>query len=312
MARYYVIVNPVSGRGDGERAIPTIHEKLREYGLDYELARTEHPWHAAELALDATRDGYDVVVAVGGDGTANEVLNGIMLAKLEGASTPAMGFVGVGRGNDFAFGVGVPNGLEVGLEILAQNDRKRIDVGRVRGGMYPDGRYFGNGIGIGFDAVVGFEAQKITRLHGFPNYIVAALKTMFLYFRAPEVRIVLDEEELTLPAIMVSVMNGRRMGGGFMMAPTAKADDGLLNLCIAEQVSRLKILQLIVKFMGGTQESDAAIHTRQAKRVVITALDGTLPAHADGETLCIEGQELSVELLPAQLEVVSPSLEGSA
>ena len=310
MTRYYMIVNPVSGRGDGERAIPTIHEKLQEYGLDYELVRTEHPWHATELALDATRDGYDVVVAVGGDGTANEVLNGIMFAKSEGAPTPAMGFVGVGRGNDFAYGVGVPNGLDVGLEILARDDRQTIDIGRVWGGLYPDGRYFGNGIGIGFDAVVGFEAQKITRLHGFPNYIVAALKTMFLYFHAPQVRIGLDEEELTLPALMVSVMNGRRMGGGFMMAPTAKADDGLFNLCIAEQVSRLKILHLIVKFMGGTQESDAAIHTRQAKRVVITALDGTLPAHADGETLCIEGHELSVELLPAQLEVVSPSLES--
>jgi diacylglycerol kinase (ATP) len=312
MTRYFVIVNPVSGRGDGVRAIPTIHEKLREYGMDYELVRTEHPWHAAELALDSARDGYDVVVAVGGDGTANEVLNGLMIAKSEGVSIPAMGFVGVGRGNDFAFGVGVPHGLEVGLEILARDARQMIDVGRVWGGQYPDGRYFGNGIGIGFDAVVGFEAQKITRLHGFPNYIVAALKTMFLYFRAPEVRIVYDDEELTLPAIMVSVMNGRRMGGGFMMAPTAKSDDGLLNLCIAEQVSRLKILQLIVKFMAGTQESDAAIHTRQAKRVLISALDGALPAHADGETLCTEGRKLSVELLPAQLEVVSPSLEGSA
>jgi diacylglycerol kinase family enzyme len=223
-----------------------------------------------------------------------------------------MGFIGVGRGNDFAYGMGVPNGLEVGIEILARDERQTVDIGRVWGGQYPEGRYFGNGIGIGFDAVVGFEAQKITRLHGFPNYIVAALKTMFLYFRAPEVRILFDDEEMTLPAIMVSVMNGRRMGGGFMMAPKAESDDGLLNLCIAEQVSRLKILHLIIKFMGGTQESDAAIHTRQAKRVSITALDGALPAHADGETLCTEGSELSVELLPAQLEVVSPGLEGIA
>ena len=108
MERYKIIVNPVSGRGAGERAIPAIEQALNSYGLDYDLVRTERPWHAAELAEEAAAGGYTVVVAVGGDGTANEVLNGLMRARAAlGASGVAMGMLTVGRGNDFAFGMGV-------------------------------------------------------------------------------------------------------------------------------------------------------------------------------------------------------------
>jgi diacylglycerol kinase family enzyme len=92
-------------------------------------------------------------------------------------------------------------------------------------------------VGIGFDAVVGFEAAKLPHLHGFMNYVVAALRTIFLFFHAPTLKIDYDDQHLTQPALMVSIMNGRRMGGGFMMAPDAKTDDGYLNLCIAGQVS---------------------------------------------------------------------------
>jgi diacylglycerol kinase family enzyme len=84
MSRYKIIVNPISGRGTGESVIPHLESQLREYGLDFDLVRTERPWHAAELAQEAVSDGYDIVVAVGSDGTANEVLNGLMLAKMDG------------------------------------------------------------------------------------------------------------------------------------------------------------------------------------------------------------------------------------
>jgi YegS/Rv2252/BmrU family lipid kinase len=307
MTRYKIIVNPVSGRGAGEAAIPIVEEHLRALGLEYDLVRTERPWHAAELAQEAVRDGYDVVVAVGGDGTANEVLNGLMLAREErpGEPLPAMGMLSVGRGNDFAFGVGVPRDLEAACQALARGRRRKIDIGRVEGGLYPQGRYFGNGVGIGFDAVVGFEAAKLKRLSGFPSYIVAALKTMLLYYRAPLVTIEYDGQTFTQPSLMVSVMNGRRMGGGFMMAPEGRNDDGQLDLCIVAQVSQARMLPLIVRFMQGTQATQKSVKTARGRKVVVTALKGVLPAHADGETLCVEGQRLALELLPAQIEVIS-------
>lgn len=304
MTRHKIIVNPISGRGAGERSIPLIEQCLREHGLEFDLVRTERPWHAAELAQQACADGYDVVVAVGGDGTSNEVLNGLMSAKPSG-NAAAMGVLCVGRGNDLAFGVGVPRGIEDGCRVLAQGHRRAIDVGRVTGGLNPQGRYFGNGVGIGFDAVVGFVAAKMKRLTGFASYVVAALETIFLYYRAPLVRIEYDGQTLTLSALMVSIMNGRRMGGGFMMGPDARPDDGLFDVCIAGQVSRTRIFTLIPRFMNGTQATHPAIKTARARRVAVTAIQGVLPAHGDGETLCTEGQALVLELLPRQIEIIT-------
>jgi len=312
MTRYKIIVNPAANRGGGERAIPTIKSLLSENRLDYDLVCTERPWHAADLAEEAAAAGYDCVVAAGGDGTSNEVLNGLMRAKQAGAGTSAMGVLCVGRGNDLAYGMGIPTGLEAGCRALAGGQRRTIDVGRVAGGLYPDGRYFGNGVGIGFDTVVGLEAAKMTHLSGFPLYLVAALKTLFLYYRAPLVTIECDScgDKITQPSLMISIMNGRRMGGGFMMAPQGQPDDGLFDLCIARQVSRTRVLALIPHFMRGTQATQEPIRTERARRVVITAIKGGLPAHADGETLCVDGQRLEIELLPRQIEVITAGQEA--
>jgi YegS/Rv2252/BmrU family lipid kinase len=309
-----MIVNPAADRGAGERAIPRLEHDLIELGLDYELVRTDHPWQAAALAQQAAEEGCPYVVAVGGDGTANEVLNGLMRAKEGRGLDCAMGVVCVGRGNDFAYGMGIPTDYEQGLRVLAQGHRRTIDVGLVTGGLYPEGRYFGNGVGIGFDAVVGFEAVKMTRLHGFPSYLVAVFKTVFLYYKAPVTTIEVDGQVFTQPSLMISVMNGQRMGGGFMMAPDGHPGDGQFDLCMAREVSRARIFGLIPHFLKGTQASQDAIRTRSARKVVVTADQGTLPAHADGETLCVDGRRLELELLPAQIEILTipagPGWEG--
>ena len=303
------IVNPISGRGAGMLAANGLQTLAKNDGLDFNLVLTEEVGHAIRLAREAASAGSQLVVAVGGDGTANEVLNGVMQARQAGLGAPAMGVIGVGRGNDFAFGVGVPAGLEAGYQILTQGRRQPMDVGFVKGGVYPDGRYFGNGVGIGFDAVVGFEAAKLKKLHGFANYLVAALRTMFLYYQAPLVRIELDKDVVKLPALMVSIMNGKRMGGGFMMAPQSQIADGLFDLCIVGQVSRMGILGLIPQFTKGTQAGHPKVSMRQSGRVVVVAEQGSLPAHADGETLCTEGKTLTLELLPGALEMISPGVE---
>jgi len=300
---YKIILNPTSGRGAGAAFETTIRSFLKEEGVPFELALTERPWHAAELAKHAALNGCDAVVAAGGDGTANEVINGLMEARKAGKDA-AMGILSVGRGNDFAYGLGVPLDLREACRILAQNRRKPIDVGFVKGGLYPEGRYFGNGVGIGFDAVVGFEALKMKRLSGFLSYLVATLKVVFLYYKAPKVRIRHDGGELIQPALMVSIMNGRRLGGGFMMAPRAEMNDSLLDLCIASQVSRVGIFRLIPHFMKGTQASQKPILILKSRRVAVTAIEGELPAHADGETLCVDGKELSIELVPAALPFI--------
>ncbi len=161
MAHSLLIVNPVSGRGFAGRSLPMMEQELKKYNIDYQLVLTERPWHAAELAEQGARDGYETVIIASGDGTANEVLNGLMRARLAGFTKTAMGQIAVGTGNDFAYGMGIPGGVEIGCKILAENYRHKVDVGIVKGGDYPDGRYFGNGVGIGFDAATGFVAAKI-------------------------------------------------------------------------------------------------------------------------------------------------------
>jgi YegS/Rv2252/BmrU family lipid kinase len=236
--KYFVIVNPTSGRGLGEKSIPHIESSLREYGLDFTLVKTERVWHAAELAEGAVRDGYDVIVCASGDGTVNEAINGIMHARKAGFNGSVFTVLGIGTGNDFAGGTGIPTNLNDGLKALKENKRKVIDIGLVKGGDYPDGRYFGNGIGVGFDAAVGNEAIKVRWTRGLPAYLIGVIKTVFLYYNPAQVEIVLDDKEtIKQVSLMISVMNGRRMGGGFQMAPESLPDDGLFDLCIAETAS---------------------------------------------------------------------------
>jgi YegS/Rv2252/BmrU family lipid kinase len=283
---------------------------LGELGVTFDVQRTERPLHGIELAKRAAKQGYEVIVSVGGDGTMNEVLNGILLAEGEGEARPALGVLCVGRGNDFAFGVDIPIDLEAGCRAIAAGERRTIDVARMAGGDYPEGRHIGNGVGIGFDAVVGFVAAKQKRLRGFASYLVAALKTIFLYFKAPLVRIDTDHDSLEMRALMVSIMNGRRMGGGFMMAPKGDPADGLLDLCIAREVSRPGIFALIPRFMKGSQETHPAILTERVRWIEVTALEGALPSHGDGETLCEEGQTIRVEIVPAAIEIIVPAAQG--
>jgi len=304
MPRYKIIVNPISGRGFAEKMIPMIEDKCLEFGLNYELVLTEKPWQAADLAEKAALDGFDVVVSASGDGTANEVLNGLMRARNKGAMNSAMGIISVGTGNDFSYGMNIPGNFDECMIVLKNDVRKTMDVGLVKGGDYPDGRFFGNGVGIGFDAAVGFEAVKIRWTRGLLAYLIAALRTIFLYFKAPLVEIIYDDNKIQQHSLMTSIMNGQRMGGGFYMAPNGDPTDHMFDLCIAASASKMRIFQLITFFMKGTQATQPEVKTAKAKKVVVKALEGTLPAHCDGETLCFAGSELSVELLPAQLEFV--------
>ena len=304
MSRYKVIANPSAGGGAGERAIPRIERLLTRHGLDFDIVRTQRRGHAAELARESVIAGCDVIVAAGGDGTTNEVINGLMEARQAGYHSVVLGVLGVGRGNDFAHGVGVPHDLELACQVLVEGHRRMIDIGRVAGGLFPQGRYFGNCVGVGFDAISTIEVAKLPRLGGFLSFFIAVLKTIFLYYKAPLTTVEYDGQTLTQPSLMISIMNGQRLGGGFLMAPDAKPDDGLFNLCIAHEVSRARIFSLIPHFLRGTQATQEPITTGQAAHVSITAVKGALPAQTDGEILCIDGQHLEIELLPRQIEVL--------
>lgn len=305
MKRYCIIVNPTAGKGAAKKALPKIEDLLKRLEIDYDLKVTEYPGHAIEIAQAAGTNGYNTVVAVGGDGTANEVINGLMAAVNGSQKMANFAVLPVGRGNDFSYGMGIPQDLESACQLLVDGKTRKIDIGFLRGGDYPEGRYFGNGIGIGFDTVVGFEAAKLPSfIGGIPGYIIAALKTIFLFFNEPIIRIEIDGEVVEQPCLLVSVMNGRRMGGSFMFAPDSASDDGMLNLCIAGKLTRLQVLGLFPKVMAGTQSDHPAITMPTGQTISIEAVTGSLPVHADGETICVTGHNLEIQVLHKQLNLV--------
>lgn len=295
-----VILNPAAGRGYGARAEPQIRQCLEAEGLSFDLARTTGPWHAAELAEQAARDGYHTVIAAGGDGTANEIINGLMAAS-ENGPVPGLGVIPAGSGSDFASGIGLPADLQEACHRVAQSQRKPIDIGRVTvAGQDP--RYFGNVVGVGFDGAVLIETLKMRRIRGLTLYLLAVLKTIFLNFKAPATTLVYDGEEMVLPAMLVSVANGPREGGGFIIAPEARPDDGLFDICIAHEVGRLTILRLLPHFLRGTHVDLDPITMVQATHISISSPEGLI-AHVDGEVLCTDAPWIKCEILPGALEV---------
>jgi diacylglycerol kinase (ATP) len=302
MAALQLIVNPAAGRGAGVRATPQIEHWLHELDVAYDLVHTERPGHAIELASAAARNGYGAAVAVGGDGTANEVLNGLMQAQASGQCLP-LGILPVGTGNDFGHGIGVPHDLQEACRCLKRGHRRWIDVGRVSGGQWAEGRYVGNGVGIGFDVTVTLEAKKLTWASGALAYVIAVLKTLFLYYRAPLITVQADGEVRQKHYLMISAMNGQRFGGAFYTAPHARPDDGQFDLVLAQEVSRPAMLALVGRYMRGTQLSHPKIEALHARRIHIQA-EGGLNSHADGEVFMIDGRTLEIEVLPHQIEVI--------
>jgi YegS/Rv2252/BmrU family lipid kinase len=260
--------------------------------------------HAARLVQKAPTEGFDVVVAAGGDGTCNEIVNGLM-GLPDAAPRPALGVLCIGRGNDFAFGAGIPHPLEEGVRVLAAGKRRRLDVGKLTGCGEIDPRFFCNGIGVGFDTIVGLEAAKMKHVGSFVGYILGALKTIITFPEAPTVRLAYGSNELNEQAIQISIMVGRRMGGAFYMCPHSISDDGELDFCMAGRVGRGKMVGLFLKFLKGTQEESPDITSGRSTSFDLTAVEGPLLVHADGETICTEGKRLSVECVPKALEVVT-------
>jgi YegS/Rv2252/BmrU family lipid kinase len=307
---YKIILNPSAGSGNGLKVLPQIEQLLNQHHLSYDLVLTERPGHGIELSHQAVKDGYEVVVAAGGDGTVNEVINGLMEGKREGLAMPPLGVLSVGRGNDFAGSLGIPADLEGSIQALVEGHQRTIDIGKVTGGTYPLGRYFGNCVGVGFDAITTIEVHKLPRWGGFLSFLVAVLKTVFLYNKAPLATTVYDDKTLTQRSLLISIMNGKRLGGGFYMAPNSEPDDGLFDLCIAEQMSSFEVIKMIPHFTKGDQAAQPAIKTGQAAHITITAVDGPLPAQTDGEIICVDGTRLEIEVLPGQLVIICKKPSG--
>lgn len=294
--RALVVFNPEAGRGRGHKRAQEVQQALQAANIHSESVVSENRGHAIELAQRAALAGWELIVAAGGDGTINEVVNGLMLAEAEGA-TSRLGVMPIGSGNDFAGSLGIPLDLREAAQRLARGVLRRIDLGRV------NERYFDNNVGLAFEAMIGIEAHRITWLRGQPQYLLAVFRAMASY-PFPVVDIYKDDgDRLAKQILLISVGNNRRNGGGFLVNPDAVPDDGLLDLCIADAIPRMQILRLLPKVMKGTHRGEPVVEMTRSTRLLVESTD-PLPVHADGEILWEDAHRVEITVEPSRLDVI--------
>jgi len=302
--RRKVILNPWANRGRAIELKDSIAGWFADYG-EVDVTVTNSQGHATRLASEAVDDGYDIVVAAGGDGTVHEVINGLVHGD---RSQLTLGVIPIGSGNDFAFGNELLTDPETAVRTICTGKPRIVDLARIEDNR---GQYtlVNNGIGIGFDATVTIQSGSITRIHGFPMYLLAVLQTIALYFQTPSLKIQFDDDTVEQESILLAIGIGPRVGGGFFLTPDGRNSNGLLDSCTVNPVGRLTMLWMLPKVMRGTHVGSKHVTMRRNAYIDIKS-SLPLPIHVDGEIYAYRAdnvRRLTVTCLPNALEVLTPS-----
>jgi diacylglycerol kinase (ATP) len=297
-----LIFNPMADRGRSGQRASDLRAMVTELG-GADWHGTEYPAHATEVAARAVEGGYHTVVALGGDGTVHEIVNGLM--QLPAEHRPRLGIVPIGSGNDFAHALGIPADSQKAVRRAFSGVERWVDVAVIRDGS---GRseYFNNSCGMGFDAAINIRTRKLKLFSGFAMYLTATLQSIAGNFTAPHMHVDYDGGTLDQPILLLTVGNGPREGGGFTTTPAAKVDDGQLDFVYIAQVTQFRMLQLLPKVMNGTHVRERDVTVGQTTRLKVSA-DRALPIHIDGELFApyeADVRQVEIEIIPHALRVV--------
>jgi len=292
MPRVCFVVNPIAGKGRALAEWKKIEPVAAQLG-DYAVRFTERPGHATELAREAVRQGYDRVVSMGGDGTLNEVGNGLM------GSGAALAVIPAGTGNDWARTSGVPRDSAEGCRLAFQGRLSRMDVGLAQGH-----RYFFNGAGFGLDAEVCARVNTYGPRFKKLSYVRGLLETLNQFTGVP-LDVEVDGQRLHIPrALLLDVGIGRYLGGGMQFFPSADPTDGLFEIIWGENLGRLELLQLVAKIYSGRHLGHPKVRTMRGRKLaanssarVVFQIDGEVVGHLP----------VTFEIIPKALDVVLPT-----
>lgn len=288
--RYLLIVNPEAGSRSTLKALPDIDRLMRSRGMQFEFHFTRERDHATELVQEIGGD-FDVIVSVGGDGTINEIINGMpQLNK-------PMGIIPIGTGNDFARSCLIPIGdLEAAIDVLQMHDARILDVGEV------NGRRFINVMGLGFEGRANDIGKLLPFLHGTPKYLIAIGGTYLTYRRMP-LRIKFNDKEINEKVFLMSIGNGWNVGGGLQLTPKAKLDDGVFDVGYLQNISRFRIIQVFPKLYDGTIDTVPEVEMYQTTALSIES-DLPIPAHIDGESFNPVQKSFQVRIIPQAQAII--------
>jgi YegS/Rv2252/BmrU family lipid kinase len=300
-AEFTFIMNPMAGKGAGRRSDAALEDLLRASGLRYRVVYTEG---LGDATMIARRAKTRVVVAVGGDGTVNEVVNALA------GTEHVMGIIPTGSGNDLIKSVGIPHSMEQALAVLKAGQVRIIDVGKVQTGrreggsiVYAPWRLFANGVGIGFDAAVARRVAEITYLRGTLLYLAAVLQIVGTY-RSPEFSVRIDGRSWTGRELLMAVGNGKCAGGGFYLSPGADVADGYLDVTVVSDAPVIRILGLIPGVMRGKEVNRRFVTYSKFKELEASSSDA-FNVHADGEIVGREVHGVRVGIEPGVLKVIA-------
>ena len=304
-----VVSNPAAGRGRGVRVEASLLGHLRGAGIEAPCARTRAPGEARALAASAAGAGHSLLV-VGGDGTVNEVVNGLADAAPAGATLGPLVVVPAGTGNDFAAMSGAPGTPEEAVGALLGGARRAVDLGRAtaRSEGVPATRRFANTLGAGFEAEVNRSVAEVGWCGGTLRYVVAAI-TALGRLRSTELVLELDEPgdgPPTHKATLLSIGNTSRCGGGFRLTPDAVCDDGRLDLLVVGDVGRVQLLGLLPRALRGSHAPHPAV-TLARFRSLRASFASSAPLTVDGEPWLAAASTLEVEVEPQRLALVTPA-----
>ncbi len=287
------IVNPVSGNGRTRKILPHLTGLIKKLGIDFDLQLTQAPEHATEIVNDDSSE-FDIVVAVGGDGTVNEVAAGAL------KNEKVMGVIPTGTGNDFARAMGKLKSLHDYIHRAVSGRAKLIDVGT----LHLDNKelLFVNGVGVGFDAEVARESLNVHKLKGLSRYLYALLKTLSKY-KAAQMRIELDDRVIDEKTFLVAIGNGTSAGGGFLLTPNAKLDDGLLDACVVSDVSIKRVLQVLPSVLNGSHGKHPEVSMARANRIGIHS-ETPVAIHRDGEIPPNKVSDFEIRVVPRSLKIM--------
>ncbi len=285
MYKYKFIVNPIAGGGKASSLVPVIERCFKNQSVEFDIYWTKRPKDGIEVAEKAARNGFEVIVAVGGDGTVNEVLNGIV------GTGAILATVHGGKGNDFATAVKMPSDIEAACQTLLIGKTKKIDLGKVLD------RYFINSVGIGFDAEVANRVNNgIKYMKGPAAYTYAFLEKLMSY-HSVEALVDLGNNAQKLKPLLIAVGIGQAYGGGMRIVPDAIQDDGFFDICIFDDtLPRLALIYHFPKVFFGKLKNLKQAHMYRSKELTVR-LSEPRYIHMEGEILFSDQMQFTIQPL---------------
>jgi diacylglycerol kinase (ATP) len=281
--RAVFIVNPASANGSTGRVWPDLAALAAGYGVGVETRMTEAPGHATELAREAAEAGAELVVAVGGDGTVHEVVNGLVGPGGVPVGAAALGVVARGTGRDFIRSHAIPSNPKEAIRVVAEGTIRMIDAGEVMAtDDLPGGRRFANHASAGVTGAIARRANEGSkRLGGTPTFLVAAVQGFRAWTNTP-IHLEVDGRSRDLVSSCVVCMLGHSLAGGMKVAKGARQDDGLLDMILVGDASAKDLALNVHRIYTGDLASHPLIDHIKAVEVVVSG-DDPLPIEADGE-----------------------------